>query len=54
MASILYMVSFGFAKWYSQMGLVFILMILAVLIPCTLSDIVVPMMFAKNKKPINK
>jgi hypothetical protein len=50
MASILYLVSFGFSSWYKQMGIVFIFLILAVLIPCTLSDIVVPVLFAKKKR----
>jgi hypothetical protein len=52
MASILYLVSFGFTQWYKSMGVVFIYIILVVLLPCTLSDIVVPALFAKagNKK----
>ena len=50
MASLLYLVSFGFSEWYSFMGFVFIFKIIAVLIPCTLSDIVVPMLFARLKK----
>lgn len=47
MASILYLVSFGFSEWWAHMGFVFLFLIFAVLIPCTLSDIVVPMMFAR-------
>lgn len=54
LASVLYLVSFGFTHWWSQMGFVFIYMILAVLIPCTLADIVVPMLFAKTKKRYHK
>ncbi len=50
MASILYLIAFGFAKWWKEMGLVFSFLILAVLIPCTLSDIIVPMLFAKKMK----
>lgn len=50
MASILYLVSFGFTDWWTQMGFVFIYMILVVLIPCTLADIVVPILFAQLKK----
>lgn len=49
MASILYLVGFGFASWAHHMGFVFIFLVFAVLIPCTLSDIVVPMMFAKGR-----
>lgn len=50
MASILYLVSFGLSNWFQYLGIIFILLILIVLIPCTLSDIVVPMFFAKMKK----
>ena len=49
MASLLYLVSFGFSDWWTCMGFVFIFKIIAVLIPCTLSDIVVPMLFARSK-----
>lgn len=50
MASILYLVSFGFSDWGKHMGYVFIFLILIVLIPCTLSDIVVPIIFTKSKE----
>jgi len=39
MASILYLVSFGFNYWWEKMGIVFLLLILVVLVPCTLSDL---------------
>lgn len=48
MASMLYFVGFGFADWQHHLGFVFLFMIGAVLIPCTLSDVVVPMFFAKH------
>ncbi len=54
MASILYLVSFGFSDWWAHMGFVFLFLIFAVLIPCTLSDIVVPMVFARFKKKTHK
>lgn len=50
MASILYLVGFGLHDWWLRMGFVFVYMILVVLIPCTLADIVVPMLFAKFGK----
>lgn len=50
MASVLYLVSFGFSDWWKQMGIVFIYIVAVVLIPCTLSDIVVPMFCAKAKR----
>lgn len=46
LASILYFFSYGFESWYSQIGFVFVFLIGAVLIPCSLADIVVPMIFA--------
>lgn len=49
MAAMLYLVSFGFSEWWSSMGFVFLFLIGSVLIPCTLSDIVVPMLFARSK-----
>lgn len=48
MAAILYLISFGFYEWWDRMGFVFIFLVLSVLIPCTMSDIVVPMLFAKK------
>jgi hypothetical protein len=50
MASILYLVSFGFNEWWTRMGFVFLYMIVVVLIPCTLADIVLPALFARFKK----
>ena len=44
MASVLYLVSFGFWNWWSSMGFVFLFLLFAVLVPCTLSDVVVPML----------
>ncbi len=47
MASIFYLVSHGFFDWYTKIGFVFMFLIFAVVIPCTLSDLVVPMMVAR-------
>lgn len=49
LASAFYMVSNGFTDWINQIGLVFLLLIFAVVIPCTLSDVVIPILFAKPK-----
>lgn len=49
MAAMLYLISFGFCDWWERMGFVFIFLVLAVLVPCTMSDIVVPMLFARGK-----
>ncbi len=48
LASIFYLVSHGCVDWYHFIGLVFIYLIGAVVIPCTLSDVVVPMLFART------
>jgi hypothetical protein len=50
MAALFYMASHGFAEWYESMGILFIFMVIAIIIPCTLSDIVVPWYFARVKK----
>lgn len=48
LAALFYMVSHGFYAWASQMGLVYLMLTIAVVIPCTISDIVVPMLLAKS------
>ena len=45
-ASIFCLVSFGLTDWAEKLGYVFILMILAVVIPCCFSDIVFPLLVA--------
>lgn len=47
LAATFYLVAHGYADWYKQIGAVFIFIILAVVVPCTLSDVVVPMAFAR-------
>jgi hypothetical protein len=42
-ASILYLMSFGMTEWIHQLGAVLIITLLAVMIPCCLSDIVFPL-----------
>ena len=44
MASILYLVSFGLSEWVQVIGMVFVYMILAVIIPCCVSDIIFPLL----------
>ena len=53
MAAILYLVSFGFVEWWAYMSFVFLFLIFAVLVPCTLSDIVIPIIFAHFRKKTN-
>lgn len=50
LASLFYMVSHGFMSWNHQMGMVFVVMIIAVVLPCTFSDVVIPMYFARKSK----
>lgn len=49
LASIFYMVSYGFEQWHQHMGLLFLFLIIAVVIPCTLSDLVIPWYFSQKK-----
>jgi len=50
-ASLFYLISFGIADWYTadHLGLVFIIVILAVTIPCCLSDIVFPLLVVRGE-----
>lgn len=50
MASILYLISFGFHDWWTKLGFVFVYIIIAVVVPCSLADVIVPMTFAKKQK----
>ncbi len=52
MASIFYAVGHGLSDFYSYFGMFYLLMVVAVIIPCTLSDVIAPIFFAKftNKK----
>ncbi|BDC34866.1 hypothetical protein Noda2021_08240 [Candidatus Dependentiae bacterium Noda2021] len=54
LASSFYLVSHGFFDWYKQIGFVFLFLIIAVVIPCTLADVVVPMTFARAGKKDEK
>ena len=47
LASIFYLVSHGLTDWHSQIGYVFLFLVVAVVVPCTLSDVVIPMVLAK-------
>jgi|SRR5579863_9079508 hypothetical protein len=47
LASTFYLISHGFTDWYSSIGNVFILLIIAVVVPCTLADVIVPMTMAR-------
>lgn len=50
LASLFYLIGQGFDQWQEQMGIVFILLILVVVVPCTLADVIVPVIFARNQK----
>lgn len=51
LASLFYLVSHGLSDWYPKMGYIFIFLVLAIVIPCTFSDVIIPMYFAGlNKK----
>ena len=46
LAALFYMVSHGFDNWYPSMGILFLFLVVAIVIPCTFSDVVVPMYWA--------
>ena len=47
LASSFYFVANGFTNWSDSIGMVFVVLIFAVLIPCTLSDVIIPAFCAK-------
>lgn len=51
MACLFYLAGEGFAHWQHHMGLVLILLIVSVAIPCTFADVIVPIFFARLGKP---
>lgn len=48
LASSFYLVSHGFTGWHQHIGFVFMFLILAVVLPCSMSDVVVPILFARS------
>lgn len=44
MASVLYLLSYGLVNWMGAIGSVFVIVILAVVLPCCISDIVLPLL----------
>ena len=50
MASILYLISYGMTEWIHLAGGVFLVTIVAVMLPCCLSDIVFPLSFINDRK----
>lgn len=47
LASSFYLVSHGYLKWNKDIGAVFLFLVVAVVVPCTLADVIVPMAIAK-------
>jgi hypothetical protein len=54
MASLLYLVTFGYTNWMEELFIVFIIVILAVFLPCCISDIVFPLLFVDESKKKTK
>lgn len=42
-----YVMSYGFCEWQDVMGFLFCMLVIAVVLPCTISDVVVPMYSAR-------
>jgi hypothetical protein len=49
LASLSYLISEGLYVWWPKMGLLFAYQVIGVLIPCTLADVVVPVLFSRVK-----
>lgn len=50
MASILYLLGFGMTDWIAVIGAVLGILLVAVMVPCVISDIVLPLMFARGHR----
>ena len=50
LAALFYTVAHGFEDWHNAMGILFVFLFVAVIIPCTLSDVVVPLYCARGSK----
>jgi len=48
-ASLFYFTAFGIAYWIPLLGFIFLFLILAVLVPCCLSDIAFPLLFVREE-----
>lgn len=46
-AALVYLIAEGFPTWYDHMGILFVLLMGAVVVPCTLSDIIMPVLCGK-------
>lgn len=49
LAASAYVMSYGFEAWHSVMGLLFCFLVVAIVFPCTLSDVVIPIYVARWK-----
>lgn len=49
-ASTFYLVAHGLVDWYSKLGMVFIFLIIAVIVPCIMGDVAFPMLFSRLGK----
>jgi len=47
-AALFYLISHGCTDWYARIGIIFLFLIFAVVVPCTLSDVVIPMKVAET------
>lgn len=54
LASLFYLIGHGFYDWYPQMGFLFIFLTIAVVGPCTMADVIVPIWFAKMSRQEHK
>lgn len=48
LAALFYMVSYGFDGWVDALGMLFVYLIFCVMIPCVMSDLVVPLYLARK------
>lgn len=54
LAATFYTASYGFDAWHSYMGILFLLLVIAVVVPCTISDVVIPIYFSRRTNTLRR
>ncbi|MCC6741196.1 MAG: hypothetical protein IT452_19300 [Planctomycetia bacterium] len=52
-ASTLYLMSFGVGDWTQHLGWILLIVTVAVVVPCCISDIVLPLLFANRRRRVH-
>ncbi|MEK7448398.1 MAG: hypothetical protein AAB019_02830 [Planctomycetota bacterium] len=51
--SVIYMATFGLGDWIPYLGWIFVVTIIAVMLPCCISDIIFPLLFIRRRQEVS-